>query len=634
MTTSITGGSGVWQVNAPNNIDPNDVTDSYDSVSNTLTVTFDMKDQDFQLSNDAHFPNGIEFLTFTAPPAPATQGFGIHMNLVVNVINDSGVKMEGFELLAQNSTYPAVPDVNDVHPLNYAHFHDETDTTFPGGGLVFYTPDGTVSPGGPEGNEPVANEIVDEAPIAPGTTLTSTPFTLHNEEVPGQDNSFTLSLQPLPDQETVPPAIVGADTSIGSGPPYSGVSIRDTTGHPDKATIIVTDSNGISSNFVGTFAPSAGLVETSPGTYTLAANDPAGLTSELSKLVFTQGPESNNGRIILDIGNGASAPAQAVTKLVMEPSLPGTYVNNDTGYIKDVHGNVWSIDNGKVNVNEFDDPTTARVVALAYVNGEVWQENADKLWWAKTLPSDSWLPGPGTPVAPETVPLQQSANDTVVSNGSQVIVDASKNTWSIVNGKVDINGAIDTTTANVIELAYVGGKVWQENSSDLWWSKTGPTAPWSPTFGTSISPLPITIDPTQASVTVSRSNVLVSATAGTHMVFMSGSGDTVNLSGGSDTIVDTGGGNTYALPRAGNGYDTFSSDILSLGDTLDLRTALAATAWNGAASTLANYLGVTDTAAGAVLTVTPAAGGTYTGIATIGGATTAALSSLLPHMLT
>ena len=72
MTTIINSGNGAFQVDAPNNLDPNDVTDSYDPSSSTLTVTFDLKDQDFQLPNDAHFPHGIEYLTFTAPPAPTT----------------------------------------------------------------------------------------------------------------------------------------------------------------------------------------------------------------------------------------------------------------------------------------------------------------------------------------------------------------------------------------------------------------------------------------------------------------------------------------------------------------------------------------------------------------------------------
>jgi hypothetical protein len=68
---------------------------------------------------------------------------------------------------------------------------------------------------------------------------------------------------------------------------------------------------------------------------------------------------------------------------------------------------------------------------------------------------------------------------------------------------------------------------------------------------------------------------------GDHLVYITGSGDTVNLSAGNDTITDTYGNNTYILPAAGNGTDTFSSDILTTGDTLDPKTARAATHWNG-----------------------------------------------------
>jgi Cellulase (glycosyl hydrolase family 5) len=58
-----------------------------------------------------------------------------------------------------------------------------------------------------------------------------------------------------------------------------------------------------------------------------------------------------------------------------------------------------------------------------------------------------------------------SANDTVVKAGSTAaITDASGNLWTITSGgQVAVNGAADTTTANVVEIAYVNGVVWQEN---------------------------------------------------------------------------------------------------------------------------------------------------------------------------
>jgi NADPH-dependent curcumin reductase CurA len=119
------------------------------------------------------------------------------------------------------------------------------------------------------------------------------------------------------------------------------------------------------------------------------------------------------------------------------------------------------------------------------------------------------------------------------------------------------------------------------------------------------------------------------------MLFLSGSGDIVSLAGGADTITDSGSGNTYILPAAGNGTDAFTSNILAMGgDTLDLKTALAATNWNGSAATLANYVTVTDSAKGATLLISATSGGVGSAIATIAGANSTTLTSLLTHSIT
>jgi hypothetical protein len=108
----------------------------------------------------------------------------------------------------------------------------------------------------------------------------------------------------------------------------------------------------------------------------------------------------------------------------------------------------------------------------------------------------------------------------------------------------------------------------------------------------------------------------------------------VNLSGGAETITDTGGGNTFILPAAGKGTDSFTCNILAIGDTLDLKPALAATNWNGSASTLSKYLTVTDTTAGATLSIAKTSGGAGVLIGSISGNTTASLTSLLAHSIT
>ena len=77
-----------------------------------------------------------------------------------------------------------------------------------------------------------------------------------------------------------------------------------------------------------------------------------------------------------------------------------------------------------------------------------------------------------------------SPNDTVVKGTTGAITDTSGRNWTITaGGQVAINGVADTTTANVIELAYVNATIWQENSSNLWWGETQPNDAWASVTG-------------------------------------------------------------------------------------------------------------------------------------------------------
>ncbi len=333
------------------------------------------------------------------------------------------------------------------------------------------------------------------------------------------------------------------------------------------------------------------------------------------------------------------AAGMATSPLPVPPasSANDTVVKGTAGAIIDASGNKWTINAaGQVAVNGTADATTANVIELAYVNGTIWQENSSKLWWGETQPNAAWSPAAGTATSPlPPPPPTASANDTMVLAGaSTAITDASGNKWTInAAGQVAVNGTADTTTANVTELAYVNKAVWQENASMLWWGKTSPTAAWAPGTGTSTSPLPAPIA-ISASETVTASQISVLSTSGAHMLFLKGSADIVNLSGGANTITDTGRGNTYILPAAGKGTDSFTGNILNLGDTVDLKTALAATNWNGAAATLSQYLTVADSTKGATVSIAATSGGAGAAIATINGATTLNLSGLLAHAIT
>jgi hypothetical protein len=71
-----------------------------------------------------------------------------------------------------------------------------------------------------------------------------------------------------------------------------------------------------------------------------------------------------------------------------------------------------------------------------------------------------------------------------------MISDGAHHLWGIdAKGIITVDGVEDPTTGGVIELAFVGGLVWQENTAKLWWSKTAPTAAWLPAAGTATAPL-------------------------------------------------------------------------------------------------------------------------------------------------
>ena len=88
---------------------------------------------------------------------------------------------------------------------------------------------------------------------------------------------------------------------------------------------------------------------------------------------------------------------------------------------------------------------------------------------------------------------QTSANDTVVLAGSGTsITDSAGDVWTLTAGaQVAFDGSTIGETSNAIELAFVGGVVWQENSSSNWYTMAdnGGTA-FTATGPTTTSPLP------------------------------------------------------------------------------------------------------------------------------------------------
>ncbi len=243
-------------------------------------------------------------------------------------------------------------------------------------------------------------------------------------------------------------------------------------------------------------------------------------------------------------------------------SLDNTVISLPGQSIVDAQGASWSIINGQVAVNGVVDQSTGRVIEMAYEGGKVWQKNSDNLWWSKTNATAAWSPPYGTTVDP--IPgVVVSVNDTVVVTAAHSITDASGNVWTIANGQVALNGVADPSTAHVAELAYQSGKIWQENTSGLWWSKTKPSDAWGPTYGTSVSPVVVSSTKTWVA-----NNPLATSTGFT---------DRENWTGGvapgaGDTAVISNGNATFASP-ASFGALGATGMTLQLGSTDPSHTA-------------------------------------------------------------
>jgi hypothetical protein len=119
--------------------------------------------------------------------------------------------------------------------------------------------------------------------------------------------------------------------------------------------------------------------------------------------------------------------------------------------------------------------------------------------------------------------LPCSANNTTVPP-NQDIIDASGNTWAIVNGQVSENGVVQAGTENVVELAWVIPVVWQENSANNWYSWLGTT--WS--VATTTSPIATTPTPTPVpKPTPSPDNTVIIAPSTAAIIDASGNSWTI-----------------------------------------------------------------------------------------------------------
>jgi hypothetical protein len=211
---------------------------------------------------------------------------------------------------------------------------------------------------------------------------------------------------------------------------------------------------------------------------------------------------------------------------------------------------------------------------------------------------------------PGTTPTRSPEDTVITAASTQGITDAKGNVWTIKGGQVAVNGVADATTANVKELAFVKGKVWQENTANLWWAKTAPTDAWSPAAGTPTPPISLTVNSAGQSTLVDGTTAhaetdygaavnltapgVIAVTVGTSpvglrflnmtQVSVTGSARNANValnSGalslstgkGAMNVIGGSGRDTYAY-HAGSGQLTIADFSLAQGDALKIDKAL------------------------------------------------------------
>lgn len=167
-------------------------------------------------------------------------------------------------------------------------------------------------------------------------------------------------------------------------------------------------------------------------------------------------------------GNSASTPGSDIAEASLKAAAAVTVSRSGTTIpaateITDSGANVWTIAAGVVHENGASAGYSKAVTLLLYDNKIIYQENSGGGWW-------SWS---GSTWASSSDPRKTpSANLTDIPAATQ-ITDASGNVWVVSGGIIYKNGVLAGYSSGVSELVYDKSVIYQENTSDKWWSWSG-----------------------------------------------------------------------------------------------------------------------------------------------------------------
>ena len=413
--------------------------------------------------------------------------------------------------------------------------------------------------------------------VAPGKSVT-TGFTvsdLNSASLTTTDSATSVVATAVNDAPTISGAKTGqATTDYVPVKPFSGVSITDSDmGAQDSLAITLKNGGGAATDANGALS-GAGLTKTGTGAYALAAASPAALSAELDALTFTP-------------AQGQALAGQTVITSFTLAAFQSA---------------------GGSTATATDATTSVVATALNYVNG----------------PANGFGVLTGTPG--QDVITAHGMGNAIFGEGGPDIINAGAGL-----AYVDVGGGSATVTLGGNLNAVVGG----DGNVTVKGAPGGNTAV---TLGNGADV--VAVGGRNDVILLGNSGDMVSGTqgmafittgAGNDTITLGGAGSTVNAGGGSNTIVGGTGMDHFVLPKAGQGFDAITGFTETNGDVLNLRAALAATKWNGQASTLANYLKVTDSGGSATLSIAPTGSGAATAITTLVSSGNLGLSGLISH---
>jgi Ca-dependent carbohydrate-binding module xylan-binding/Cellulase (glycosyl hydrolase family 5) len=205
------------------------------------------------------------------------------------------------------------------------------------------------------------------------------------------------------------------------------------------------------------------------------------------------------------IASGPSSPPPPPPPPSQPASPDGTKITAATGKpIIDQAGNSWTLVQSasqglQIAVNGAVDTTSANVVLLETLKGNMVQENSAGTWYSEPGTGGTWTQTTA-PVAPPPPPAPSPDGTKITTASASPIIDQAGNAWTLVQSasqglQIAVNGTVDTTSANVVLLETLKGNIVQENSAGNWYSEPGAGGPWTQIAAPVAPPPPVVAPP-------------------------------------------------------------------------------------------------------------------------------------------